>query len=318
MRTQSSSNPRSNRKRITIGASCALVLSAIAAGSSAWATTPSGYTAVGPVTVLNKVSVAAHASRSVVVIGGTTTVPTYANSVQETVTVTSGTGAGNLTAYPAGSPSTTPLIGFDGKTTASTSTVLQVGNSNEDTFVNNSATAITLTVALTAYSNQGPAGPQGQPGPAGPSGPTGPQGLQGPTGPAGAAGPTGPQGLAGISHAYYGSQDVLSPLNTSTGAQVSTPTVPAGSYYISGSVVFEDESSTDGASTPYCELIGPYDTGGADAALPGNRGGVSLSADAVVTLSSPAKISMWCQDLGGGTYSTAWFHISALAVGAVN
>jgi hypothetical protein len=144
------------------------------------------------VKVLSAVSVAAHTTRSVVVIGGSTTVPTDASSLQETVSVTGGASGGTLFAYPTGSPSSTPLLAFAAKQVVNSTTILAVGTSNEDTFVNNSSAAITLTVSLTAYTNQGPTGPQG------PAGPQGSQGMQGPKGDTGATGNTGPKGDQGI------------------------------------------------------------------------------------------------------------------------
>lgn len=77
---------------------------------------------------------------------------------------------------------------------------------------------------------QGPAGPQGAPGP---------QGAAGPQGQPGPAGPTGPQGPSGLSHAYFQSAS-QSAIGSSPTTVVSVPSVPDGTYLMTGVVTMAD------------------------------------------------------------------------------
>jgi hypothetical protein len=79
----------------------------------------------------------------------------------------------------------------------------------------------------------------GPPGPAGPAGATGPQGVPGPQGSQGQQGLQGAQGQSGVSHAYYGSA-TQSSVGTSATTVVTMPSVPDGSYVITGLTKFDD------------------------------------------------------------------------------
>jgi hypothetical protein len=92
---------------------------------------------------------------------------------------------------------------------------------------------------------QGPQGVQGIPGVTGPQGPQGPQGAQGLTGATGAAGAAG---AAGVSDTYVARNSFTDSLGTS-GKDVASVTVPAGSYLISAKTALEDfDSDTQPAS----------------------------------------------------------------------
>lgn len=125
--------------------------------------------------------------------------PTSANAVKLTISVSKEVAAGSLQVYPLGdSTGAAPVVSWGTGSAVSVSGVaVDVGLSNEVQFANLSAGAITLTATITGYSTQGKAGPQGPAGPQGVAGSDGATGPQGPTGPAGAIGPQGPAGAAG-------------------------------------------------------------------------------------------------------------------------
>lgn len=177
--------PPAGRRRIRTVAALAAVLMALAAVSSASGTTavPSGFTALSPAfKLVTNASVAANGKVTPVVIGGSTTVPTYASQVFLTYSITTNAKLGSVTVEPQGDPSSAVTIANWEVATVINGTVnVRPGTSNKIVFVNHSAAAVKLTATIASYRSSvvGPQGPQG------PQGATGPQGPQGPQGPAG-------------------------------------------------------------------------------------------------------------------------------------
>jgi hypothetical protein len=153
-----------NRRRRGLIAVCTVVALSCAVGVAVAAPTSSTTNVdFAPLTpphkVLSSTAIGAGKTKSAVVIGGTTTVPADATTVQLTVTVT-GTAAGTLNFYPAGRPS-----GASGQTlswapgaTASTTIEENVGQSGELTVANSSTASAKVTATLIGYSTEVTAG----------------------------------------------------------------------------------------------------------------------------------------------------------------
>lgn len=109
--------------------------------------------------VMNNVSIAANKTASAVVIGGSTTVPTDATTVELDVTVT-GTAAGVLNFYPDGNVSggSGQAISWTAKGTSTGTIQENPGQSGELTFANASSAAAKVTATITGYSTQVTAG----------------------------------------------------------------------------------------------------------------------------------------------------------------
>ena len=126
------------------------------AGAQPGGTSPVSFVAISPAyKLLSSTSIAANKTDSVVVVGGSTTVPTNATAVQLSVTA-GGTASGFLTLYPAGN-----LTGGSGQSLSwaakgtDTETVQEsIGTKDELTFANNSAAAAKVTATITGYSTQ--------------------------------------------------------------------------------------------------------------------------------------------------------------------
>jgi hypothetical protein len=141
-------------------------------------------------------------------------------------------------------------------------------------------------------------GPQGPTGPIGPQGPQGAQGAQGPQGPpgqSGAQGPAGPPGSPGTATVFVTRRtgDVI--LNTS-GVQVMSLSVPAGSYLISAQVqLFNFDGDFQTAT---CSLS----TGDQVQARLGSLGDAHTTAVPLVdaaTFATSATISVTCAAFKG-------------------
>lgn len=196
--------PRAGRP-VVVGAALVSAVLALAAGAGA-VVPPGGsgdFTPITPVKVISAVSLAANTGKIVVVIGGTTTVPTDANKVELAVSVSGGTAAGRLFVVPTGvpiQPTTQPALSWSAGQAVSANPVVAPGLKDQATFFNSSSGTVKVTVSIIGYTNignPGPAGATGATGAAGPQGPTGDTGPAGPAGPMGATGATGAQGATG-------------------------------------------------------------------------------------------------------------------------
>lgn len=126
-------------------------------GLAAASPTPGGRTDVTfvPITphhLLTNAYLAAGQASSPVVMGGLTTVPTDATTVQLSVTL-KGTGNGTLSYYPAGNPAAGDSFTWV-KGGGQDVVAANVGASNEVSFVNHSSAGINLSVTLSGYSTQ--------------------------------------------------------------------------------------------------------------------------------------------------------------------
>jgi hypothetical protein len=113
-----------------------------------------------PKAVLSNTAIATHKSSSPVVIGGTTTVPSNATTVQVKVSA-KGTAAGTLNFYPAGNPSgaSGQTLAYTTATTPATTTIEEnVGQSGELTIYNSGSGSATVTATIIGYSTQVTAG----------------------------------------------------------------------------------------------------------------------------------------------------------------
>jgi hypothetical protein len=192
-------------RRTRIGLAAVLVTAvALLAGGSAGAAgdVPPGYVALAtPFKLVNATSVAANKTLDKVVTGGTTTVPTYASSVQLTLAVKGGKAAGKLLVYPTGNPDGLADLTWTTGQAASATITVAVGLKNSVRFENQSTGAVTVTSTITAYSGSGAQGPKGDPGVPGAKGDAGTQGPKGDTGAKGDTGEQGPPGTGGGSSA---------------------------------------------------------------------------------------------------------------------
>lgn len=109
-----------------------------------------------PHKILSNSSIGKAVTKSVLVIGGATTVPTDATSVQMTVAVKS-TAAGSLSVFPAdhASSATADTIAFPAGNVVVTQVSKQSpGLSSKVSFTNNGTAAAVVTVTITGYSTQ--------------------------------------------------------------------------------------------------------------------------------------------------------------------
>lgn len=162
----------------------------------------------------------------------------------------------------------------------------------------------------------GPAGPQGAPGVPGAIGAAGPTGPQGPTGP---TGPAGSAGANGISHAYMARSTVASML-TSSGIDVISVTVPAGTYVIWGKTWLQNLDTLPGQAS--CTL-----TTGSDATrvsllgtgqIGGDRMAVSVQDAATFTQTTIINLSCRHDDLSNRGISANDGVLTVLAVDNIN
>lgn len=161
--TQATPSPRRWRRRAALAATM-LAVAGLGAGTTAFATvsTHSGSTTnVSFVTLtpahklLSNTAISANKSTSPVVIGGTTTVPSNATTVQLTVSA-KGAAAGTLNFYPAGNPSggSGQSLSWTAGATVSGTIQENVGMSGELTFANSSTGSVAVTAAIIGYSTQ--------------------------------------------------------------------------------------------------------------------------------------------------------------------
>ena len=180
---------RTRRRAIALVGAVTVASGALVAGSAGADPAPPTFTAITPFKLITATQIAATKSLTKIVIGGTTTVPTDASSLQLNVTVTNGTQAGALLIYPAGAPTTAPSLTWTAGQSVTQVATVGVGTRNEATFVNQSSGTVKLTVTITGYAAGGAPGPKGD---------QGLQGIQGVQGPPGVKGDQGIQGIQGI------------------------------------------------------------------------------------------------------------------------
>lgn len=152
---------RAWRRPVAVGAvlaaaaamSVGFTLAANASGGGS--TTAVHFVSLGtPFKLLTAKSIATNGTLSAVVIGGTTTVPTNATTVELNVTA-GGTTAGDLNVYPAGNVSggSGQFLSWTGGTTDTQTIQENVGLKDEITFALTGATA-KVTATITGYSTQ--------------------------------------------------------------------------------------------------------------------------------------------------------------------
>ena len=176
-----------------------------------------------------------------------------------------------------------------------------------------------LWLLLAAQGATGPAGlpgAQGAPGAAGAQGPAGPAGSTGPTGP---AGPAGPPGANGTSHAYMARSTVASML-TSSGIDVISVTVPAGTYVIWGKTWLQNLDTLPGPAS--CTLSSGSDVTRVILLGTGSVGGdkMAVSVQDSATFAQTTTINLSCRhdDLNNRGTSANDAVLTALPVDALN
>jgi len=176
-----------------------------------------------------------------------------------------------------------------------------------------------LWLLLAAQGATGPAGlpgAQGAPGAAGAQGPAGPAGSTGPTGP---AGPAGPPGANGTSHAYMARSTVASML-TSSGIDVISVTVPAGTYVIWGKTWLQNLDTLPGPAS--CTLSTGSDVTRVILLGTGSVGGdkMAVSVQDSATFAQTTTINLSCRhdDLNNRGTSANDAVLTALPVDALN
>jgi len=169
------------------------------------------------------------------------------------------------------------------------------------------------TGATGATGSIGPQGAAGATGATGPAGPTGPQGPTGPTGPAGAP------GANGTSHAYMARSTVASML-TSSGIDVISVTVPAGTYVIWGKTWLQNLDNLPGPAS--CTLSSGSDVTRVILLGTGSVGGdkMAVSVQDFATFAQTTTINLSCRhdDLNNRGTSANDAVLTALPVDALN
>jgi hypothetical protein len=188
----------------------------------------------------------------------------------------------------------------------------------------NSTKQISPKVLSALKGRRGPAGPTGATGAAGAGGKEGPQGKEGSQGKEGLQGKDGARGETGPSHAY-------STAVTEKAQEVSaTVTVPAGSYAITGSGQFVNETSgSSNYGVGECEIQAPAGTKLAErlASVPNigigeivQHGEASIAIEGVAQLKEAGKILARCTEQKESTHIVRVTKVSVTAtlLGAVN
>jgi hypothetical protein len=264
-------------------------------------TTDVGFTPLNPVgKVLTNSSIAAHKTVSAIAVGGATTVPTNATTVQLKVVVVGGTAAGTLDIYPAGNVTggSGQSVTWGAHLTVSATFEENVGIKDELTFVNNSAATAKVTATVIGYSSQVTTGDIS------PNGGTAGQVLTN-TG-AGTAWQSTAQGTSAYASSFSGSVGT----DTST---IGALTVPAGSYLVSVTA----NPFSPAVDSFVCVLESPSGTA-LDAAFADTVSSVvgeSMAAQGLLTTTG-GDITWQCRAAVPGTMAAVV--ITALQVGAVH
>jgi len=176
-----------------------------------------------------------------------------------------------------------------------------------------------LWLLLAAQGAAGPAGLPGAQGAPGAGGPQGPAGPAGPTGPTGPTGPAGPPGANGTSHAFMARSTVSSML-TSSGIDVISVTVPAGTYVIWGKTWLQNLDTLPGPAS--CTLSSGSDVTRVSLLGTGSVGGdkmaVSVQDSATFTQTTTINLSCRHDDLTNRGTSANDAVLTALPVDALN
>jgi len=146
----------------------------------------------------------------------------------------------------------------------------------------------------------------------GPQGIQGKQGIQGIQGPKGDTGPTGPSDVWTVDG--YGAPDIGVGAAPNAETLATTPTLPAGSYFVQAETSLEN-----GTATPMdyiCDLVDSEANTYSEERATGSSW-VTLPVQAVVTLAGPDTISFECE--GTSSPSKAFnTQLSAIAIGTVH
>jgi len=229
-RVSGAGSSRRGRRPAVVAAAVATVAAAVGALLVGVPSAQASIVAIAPKVIASNVAMSGHDILALVVSGGSTTVPTDATRVQFAVSVTGATANGTVSSNPTATyPGSGDLVHYSSSGTGSGTIVERVGLSNQVTFHNNGANAITITIKITGYSTEVRAsdvsGAGGSPG----------QVLTN-TG-AGAAWQT-------VSKTYTGYADGVTAQGLSF-VETASVTVPAGTYVVTGRTVPHNFDSTN-------------------------------------------------------------------------
>lgn len=143
---------------------------------------------------------------------------------------------------------------------------------------------------------------------------TGPQGQQGPQGP---QGPTGPSDVYSVDGYEQGDKGI-SPSPTVEETLATTPTLPAGSYFVQSEVEIRNSQSV--LSEYFCDLVDSSNNVYQEARVTADSGTdwVTVPVQAVVTLTGPDTISFQCSSNSSfGSEAFNW-QLAAIKVGTVH
>ncbi|RHW24748.1 hypothetical protein D0Z08_22505 [Nocardioides immobilis] len=302
-----SSSPRL-RHVVTLAAGAAAggVLFATLAGANPATTdtTDVAFVTIPAKQVMGNNSIAAGKVESAVVIGGATTVPSNATTVQLLVTV-KGTKAGTLKLYPAGNPAGTSgdTLSWAAGGTATATMAENIGMSNKVSVENLSLGTAVVTVKLTGYSTQVTAGD-----------------VNGSGGTAGQA--LVNNGSGGVvwgepGRAFSSYHAALQPIPFN-GAFMRTVTVPRGSYVLSFNGTVVGSSSTPDFA--HCWLFTPnfVTIANGDAAVGSSVPRSTIALQGTVTLASGGDLHAYCWSQGNQPMSMANASLIAQSVGTVS
>ncbi|MGN6721565.1 MAG: hypothetical protein ACTHJM_03010 [Marmoricola sp.] len=278
-----------------------MIGSAVAAPfSSSPDSTDVGFISIAPHRLLTNVSIASKHSSSPVVIGGSTTVPTDATTVQLSITAHS-VGGGTIAIYSTGNPGADDhFLYYYKNTTVSGLYNEHPGLGNEVTLTNTGLSAVTVTVSIVGYSTQVNAGSI--------------------NGSGGSAGQVLTNTASGATWQTQGDA-YAAPLGewvnvdpSGNMVPVATLNVPAGSYNVQA--VLELDS---GPGRLLCTLVSP-------------RGGRVAYAPVLATMNdqfllapiggllttSGGTVSLTCENLSGDTHLVALMQFIATRVSSAN
>ncbi|MGN6723933.1 MAG: hypothetical protein ACTHJM_15090 [Marmoricola sp.] len=233
------------RRPLGLAAIAALVVGMLAgvAGASG-STTSATIVPLAPAKkVTSNVTIAAHKSYSVVVIGGTTTVPSNATTVALSVTA-KGAAGGVVDLFPTqDSAAQQETVAYPaGPGSATVATASNPGQSGEVTFYNNGTGSVLLNATLTGYSTQVTAGDISA--------------ADGSAGQVLTADGNGGAAWQPVAPSFGGGgQRTLDQLNSSSPTTIASVNVPAGTYAVNAAAM---AYSGNGQSiTAYCQLMSP-------------------------------------------------------------
>jgi len=300
---------RSPRRRqlitLVVGAAVGGVVMANFAGANPATTdtTDVAFVAIPAKQVMGNNSIPAGKAESAVVIGGASTVPSNATTVQLLVTVR-GTKAGTIKLYPAGNPAGTSgdTLSWPAGGTSTATFAENVGMSNKVSVENGSLGAAIVTLKIIGYSTQVTAG-----------------GINGSGGSAGQAlVNNGTGGVAwGEPGRAYSSYQAASQSITFAGAFMRTVNVPAGAYVLSFNATVVGSGTPDFA---HCWLFTPNGLTivNGDAAVGAQVPRSSIAMQGVVTLNAGGQLSAYCWSQSGQPMSMINASLIAQSVGTVS